>query len=141
MYPKGGNMLHTIRHIINDDAKWLSILRGLNADFWHQIVTTEQIESYISKKAGIELSKVFDQYLRTTNIPVLKYELNGKTLSFKYERVVKGFVMPVRVTVNGKETVITPNEVKQTLDFPDEIKTFEVNRNFYVEAEKTDLSA
>ena len=139
MYPKGGNMLHTIRHLINDDAKWLSILRGLNADFWHQTVTTEQIESYISKQAGIDLSKVFDQYLRTTNIPLLKYELNGRTLSFKYERVVKGFAMPVRVIVNGKETVITPNEVKQTLDFPDEIKTFEVNRNFYVEAEKADL--
>jgi aminopeptidase N len=50
MYPKGGNMLHTIRHVINDDAKWLSILRGLSADFWHQTVTTEQIESYISSK-------------------------------------------------------------------------------------------
>jgi hypothetical protein len=33
MYPKGGNMLHTIRNIINDDAKWLSILRGLNSRF------------------------------------------------------------------------------------------------------------
>ena len=74
MYPKGGNMLHTIRHIINDDAKWLSILRGLNADFWHQTVTTEQIESYISKKAGIDLSKVFDQYLRTTEIPGIEIQ-------------------------------------------------------------------
>src|SRR5215213_1410980 len=82
MYPKGGNMLHTIRHIINDDAKWLSILRGLNADFRHQTVTTEQIESYISTRAGIDLSRVFDQYLRTTNIPLLKYKLDGKTLSF-----------------------------------------------------------
>ena len=102
MYPKGGNMLHTIRHIINDDAKWLSILRGLNADFWHQSVTTEQIESYISTKAGIDFSKLFDQYLRTTNIPLLKYKVNGKTVEFIYERVVKGFAMPVRVAINGK---------------------------------------
>ena len=136
MYPKGGNMLHTIRHIINDDAKWLSILRGLNADFRHQTVTTEQIESYITKKAGIDLSKVFDQYLRTTNIPLLKYSVNGKTLTFNYERVVNGFAMPIRVSVNGKEMVITPNEVKQTLEFPEEIKAFEVNRNFYIETEK-----
>jgi aminopeptidase N len=138
MYPKGGNMLHTIRNIINDDAKWLSILHGLNADFWHQTVTTEQIESYISKKSGVDLSKVFDQYLRTTNIPLLKYSVNGKTLSFSYERVVKGFAMPIRVTINGTERVITPTEVKQTLEFPEEIKTFEVNRNFYVEAAKID---
>ncbi len=137
MYPKGGNMLHTIRHIINDDAKWLSILRGLNADFWHQTVKTEQIESYISTKANLDLSKVFDQYLRTTNIPLLKYSVNGKTLSFNYERVVKGFAMPLRATINGKETRITPGETKQTLEYPEEIKTFEVNRNFYIETAKS----
>jgi aminopeptidase N len=136
MYPKGGNMLHTIRHVINDDKKWLSILRGLNADFWHQTVTTEQIESYITKKAGIDLSKVFDQYLRTTKIPLLRYKVEGKTLSFNYERVVKGFAMPIRVTINGKEVEITPNEVKQIFEFPEEIKTFEVNRNYYIESEK-----
>ena len=129
-------MLHTIRHVINDDAKWLSILRGLSADFWHQTVTTEQIESYITRKAGIDLRKVFDQYLRTTQIPLLKYRVIGKTLSFNYERVVKGFAMPLRVSINGKETVISPTELKQTLEFPQEIKTFEVNRNFYVESEK-----
>ena len=136
MYPKGGNMLHTIRHIINDDAKWLSILRGLNADFWHQTVTTGQIESYITKKAGIDLSKVFDQYLRSTNIPLFKFKVNGKSLSFNYERVAKGFAMPVRVSVNGKETVITPSETRQTMEFADEIKQFEVNRNFYIEVAK-----
>ena len=137
MYPKAGNMLHTIRHIINDDAKWLSILRGLNADFWHQSVTTEQIESYITRKAGIDFTKLFDQYLRTTNIPLLKYKVNGKTVEFNYERVVKGFAMPIRVTINGKEIQLTPSEVKQTFEFSDDIKTFEVNRNFYIETSKT----
>ena len=136
MYPKGGNMLHTIRHVINDDAKWLSILRGLNADFWHQTVTTQQIESYISTKAGIDLSKVFDQYLRTTQIPLLRYSVIGKTITFNYEHVVKGFAMPLRVNINGKEMKITPTETKQTIDFPDEIKSFEVNRNFYIETAK-----
>jgi aminopeptidase N len=139
MYPKGGNMLHTVRNLINDDAKWLSILRGLNADFWHQTVTTEQIEGYISTKAGIDLSKVFDQYLRTTNIPLLKYNVNGKSVSFYYERVVKGFAMPIRVSLNGKEIQITPSEVKQTFEFSEEIKTFEVNRNFYIEAAKGEM--
>jgi aminopeptidase N len=137
MYPKGGNMLHTIRHIINDDAKWLSIMRGLNADFWHRTVTTEQIESYLTTKGGVDLSKVFEQYLRTTNIPLLRYSVNGKTVSFNYDRVVKGFAMPLRVTINGKEMVIKPTEARQTVDFPEEIKTFEVNRNFYIETEKS----
>lgn len=136
MYPKGGNMLHTIRHIINDDTKWLGILRGLNADFWHQTVSTEQIETYISQKADMDLSKVFDQYLRRTEIPLLKYKVNGKTVSFNYGRVVSGFAMPIRVSINGKEVPITPKEAIQTLDFPEDIKTFEVSRNFYIDVEK-----
>ena len=138
MYPKGGNMLHTIRHIINDDAKWLSILRGLNADFWHQTVTTQQIESYISQKAGIDLSKVFDQYLRTTKIPLLKYQINGKTVAFKYDRVVEGFAMPIRARINGKEVTLTPNATPQRFEFSEDIKTFEVDRNFYIDTEKSD---
>jgi aminopeptidase N len=136
MYPKGGNMLHTIRHIINDDAKWLSILRGLNADFWHQTVTTQQIESYISQKAGIDLSKVFDQYLRTTKIPLLKYKIDGKTISYSYDRVVDGFAMPIRVNINGKQVTLTPSGTTQTFTSSEDIKTFEVDPNFYVEVEK-----
>ena len=136
MYYKGGNMLHTIRQIVNDDAKWRSILRGLNKDFWHQTVTTQQVESYISEHAGIDLSKVFDQYLRTTKIPLLEYKTDGNKLSFKYDKVVKGFAMPIRVTVNGKVVTITPTENTASMTFPDDIKTFEVDRNYYIDSEK-----
>ena len=139
MYYKGGNMLHTIRHVIHDDAKWLAILRGLNTDFWHQTVTTQQIENYISSKSGKDLSNIFDQYLRTTKIPLLKYQTNGKSLSYKYERVVNGFAMPIRVTINGKEISLTPNETTKIFESPEEIKSFEVNRNFYIDAQKSDM--
>ncbi len=135
MYPKGGNMLHTIRHVINDDKKWLAILRGLGAEFWHQTVTTQQVESYIAKLAGVDLSKIFDQYLRTAKIPLLKYKVDGKTLSFNYERVVSGFDMPIRITVNGKQITITPREAAQTITFSEEIKSFVVDRNFYIDTE------
>jgi aminopeptidase N len=135
MYYKGGNMLHTIRHIINDDQKWLAILRGINKDFWHQTVTTQQIESYISQRAGLDLSKVFDQYLRTAKIPLLQYKTEGNKLSFKYDRVVSGFAMPIRVEINGKEFALAPNETMQTFMFPETLKTFAVNRNFFIDAE------
>lgn len=136
MYYKGGNLLHTIRHIINNDEKWRSILRGLNKDFWHQTVTTQQVENYISQKSGIDLGKVFDQYLRTTKIPQLQYKIEGKTVSYKWSNVVSGFAMPIRVKVNGKEIAIKPTENAQNLTADDEITTFEVDRNFYVNAEK-----
>ena len=135
MYPKGGNLLHTIRNIINDDAKWRSILIGLNRDFRRQTVTTQQVESYISKQAGLDLSKVFDQYLRDVRIPLFQYKIEGNKLSFKYDRVVTGFAMPLRVKINGKEIKLSPTATLQTMTAAEEVKTVEVDRNFYVMAE------
>ena len=136
MYYKGGNTLHTIRYVIGDDAKWLSILRGLNKDFWHQTVTTQQVEKYISDKAGVDLSKIFDQYLRTTDIPVLKYRIQGNDVTFWYEKVVPGFNMPLEVMVNGKAATIRPSAVPSTNKFNDPVGTFVVDKNFYVLSEK-----
>ena len=48
MYAKGANIIHTIRQFVPNDEKWRSILRGLNTDFYHQTVTTQQIEDYLS---------------------------------------------------------------------------------------------
>ena len=73
MYPKGGNMLHTLRTWIGDDEKWRSVLRGLQRDFYHQTVTTEQIENYIATQTGKDLKAFFNQYLRDTRIPVVEY--------------------------------------------------------------------
>ncbi|MEP6703746.1 MAG: M1 family peptidase, partial [Acidobacteriota bacterium] len=131
---KGGNLLHTIRQLVNDDEKWRGILMGLNKDFWHQAVTTQQVESYISQKAGFDLSKVFDQYLRTTQVPVLRYKAYGKKVSFRYDKVVPGFAMPIRVLINGKTVSLTPTETIKTMTMPEDIKTFEVDRNFYVDS-------
>lgn len=136
MYYKGGNLLHTIRQIVNDDDKWRTILRGLNKDFWHQTVTTQQVESYISQHAGVDLSKVFDQYLRTTKIPKLEYKTQGSTVSYRWVNVVPGFAMPLRVNINGKPVSINPTESTQTLTSPSAITTFEVDRNFYIDSEK-----
>jgi aminopeptidase N len=134
MYPKGGNMLHTIRQIINDDDKWLGILRGVNRDFARQTVSTQQIESYISERAGIDLSKIFDQYLRATRIPLLQYKIDGRQLSFRYDRVVSGFAMPIRVNLNGKEITLAAKDTQQLMEFPEGIQSFTVDRNYYVDS-------
>ena len=73
MYPKGANMIHTIRQVINNDEKFRQILRGLNKDFYHQTVTASQIQNYFSEKSGIDLKSIFDQYLTTIKIPTLEY--------------------------------------------------------------------
>jgi aminopeptidase N len=134
MYPKGGNMLHTIRQIVGDDEKWRGILRGLNQTFWHQTVMGEEVEDYISERAGVDFSKVFDQFLRTTRIPVFEYVIEGSTLSYRWVDVVPGFDMPVGVTLSGTDfTLIRPAEAWQTaslqLSSPD---WFRVDPNYYV---------
>jgi len=136
MYPKGANLLHTIRQILDDDARWRDVLRGLNHTFWHQTVTTRQIEAYISQQAGIDLGKVFDQYLRTTKIPEFDYKVEGGTLSYRWSNVVAGFDMPLRVQVPGLGTrVLHPGEAWQTLAAPDpEAAQLVVDENWYVTA-------
>lgn len=112
MYYKGANMLHTIRQVINDDEKFRQILRGLSKDFYHQTVTTQQIEDYISTKSGIDFSSVFDQYLRTTKIPTLEYSQTGNVLKFRYQNAVEQLKLPIRI--NGNQ-VISPTEAWQTI--------------------------
>jgi aminopeptidase N len=141
MYPKGGEMLHTIRQLVNDDEKWRGILRGLNQTFWHQTVMGKQVEDYISAQAGTNLGKVFDQYLRTTMVPSFEYRIAGDTLSYRWANVVAGFDMPIRVTLDWPTwTLIRPTEQWQTaivhLANPTD---FRIDENFYVVPKQVDV--
>jgi aminopeptidase N len=134
MYPKGGNMLHTLRQIVNDDEKWRGILRGLNRDFYHQTVTTLQIENYLSKHTGRDLSAFFDQYLRDVRIPKLEYQVNGNKLRYRWRNAVEGFNMPVKLVLNGKEKWLEPTTNWQELKGYKGKKSLKVDPNFYIEA-------
>ena len=136
MYYKGGNMLHTIRQVINNDEKWRQILRGLNKTFYHQTVDGSQIENYISEQSGINLSKVFDQYLRDVRVPVLEYSFGAKGLQYRWANVVEGFEMPVKVTIGNKEEILHPGTDWKTIKTKDQ-KSLTVDRNFYVESKET----
>lgn len=140
MYPKGGNMLHTIRQIVGDDEKWRGILRGLNRTFWHQTVNGEQIQDYISAQAGIDLSKVFQQYLRTTKIPVFEYRITGDTLAYRWADVVPGFDMPIEVTLSDSGyATLHPTEAWQSVTLAlSDPATFRVDPDFYVVPRRED---
>lgn len=136
MYYKGGNMLHTLRTWLQDDVKWRSILRGLQKEFYHQTVTTAQIENYIADHSGKDLKAFFNQYLRDTRIPVLQYKIKRKKLSYRYSKTVDGFNMPLRVMIDGGEKFwITPTAEWQEVKQGDTIQTFRVDPNFYVGSE------
>ncbi|TDE49248.1 M1 family metallopeptidase [Flavobacterium sp. GT3P67] len=132
MYPKGGNMLHTLRQIVNNDEKWRGILRGLNSTFYHQTVTTKQIEDYLSQEVGINLSTVFNQYLRDTRIPTLEYFFKDNQVGYRWTNCVSGFNMPVKVTLNGKEEVLQPETEWKSVPTNTENSKLEIDKNFYV---------
>ncbi|KAA9036078.1 M1 family metallopeptidase [Ginsengibacter hankyongi] len=131
MYSKADNMIHLIRQIINNDEKFRQILRGLNKAFYHQTVTSKQIENYISQNSGIDFSKVFDQYLRTTKIPTLEYKINNGILSYKWTNVVPGFRIPLRI-YNGKGELqfIYPAEKMKQIKLG--ISELKIDENFYI---------
>jgi len=136
MYDKGANMLHTIRQLVDDDARWRGILRGLNKSYYHQTVTGKQVEDYMSRQSGLNLSKVFDQYLRTTKIPTLEYKIERQKLSYRWANVVRGFAMPIKVTTaTDRFGWIRPTEnwksVALKLNRPED---FSVDENFYANA-------
>lgn len=140
MYPKGGNMLHTIRQIIDNDEKWRNILRGMNKDFYHQTVESADIENYIIKHSGKDLQKVFDQYLRETNIPILEYQLSKGQVKYRWTNCIKNFNMPVKVTLEkGKYSFVNATTEWQTTSCQiKSVNDFKVDQNFYVTSKKID---
>jgi aminopeptidase N len=134
MYYKGSNLLHTIRQLVNDDEKWRQVLRGLNSDFYHQTVTTQQIENYIMEHTGLELQAVFDQYLRTTMVPSFEYNLEANGLQYRYTNVVEDFTMPIRVFVDSEAIWLEPSREWKTHSDVKANASFEVDTNFYIDS-------
>lgn len=133
MYYKGANLLHTVRQLVNDDEKWRQILRGLNADFYHQTVTTNDIENYIESQSGLNLKPVFDQYLRDVRIPIFNYMIKDAVLQYRWENIVENFAMPIKIELKTGESIwITPTSKWNTFELDSENSTITLDPNFYV---------
>jgi aminopeptidase N len=132
MYYKGGNILNTLREITNDDEKWRNILRGLNREFYHQTVTTAQVENYMAQKIGIDLTAFFDQYLRNSSVPVLEhYFSDDNTLNFRWTNCITSFDMPVDLDFGENKLRIFPT-TKWTELKVDQRAEVKVDKDYYV---------
>ena len=139
MYYKGANMLHTLRQLIDNDKKWRQILQGLNLTFYHQTVTTKQIENYLSAQSEIDLTAFFNQYLRDTRIPTFEYLINGKELKYRWAQIVNDFDMPLSVEIANEKKWLFPKNTWQTIKLPFRKAPFTINRNFYINAREISL--
>ncbi|WP_319500126.1 M1 family metallopeptidase [uncultured Draconibacterium sp.] len=132
MYPKGANMLHTLRQVVDDDEKWRGILRGLNEEFYHQTVKAEQIEGYLIEHTGLDLNGFFNQYLRDTRIPTFEYAMIDGKLQFRWANCVNNFKLPLKVYINGEPHWLNPSRRWKFFDSDEKVKKVEVDKDFYV---------
>lgn len=132
MYNKGSNVIHMIRQAMNDDEAFRLLLRDLSKNFYHKIITTSEFEAYINLKTGKNFTPLFDQYLRTKQIPQLEYKIFKKKLEYRYTNCINGFTMPVKIKAD-KDLTITPTTQWQTLPLNKSVKTITIDRNVYVD--------
>ncbi len=128
MYYKASNMIHTIRHVVDNDSLFKEMMRGLNKTFYHQTVTTGQVEAWLTKIAQKDLSKIFDQYLRTTQIPVLEYRREEKGYAYRWANSVPDFNMPLRLS-DGQWLLPTTTWQKVNIDLG--TNDVQIDKNFY----------
>ncbi|MBM6500325.1 M1 family metallopeptidase [Flavobacterium macrobrachii] len=133
MYPKGALLLNTLRHVINDDTKWWKLILDYSTTFRHKIIDTETVIAFFNKESGMDLTTVFNQYLRQTSIPKLEYKIENKRLFYKWTTDETNFFMPINIKINGKSKRIYPvnSWVKSNFKVKPTDK-IEVSDNFFV---------
>ncbi|HRI80209.1 MAG TPA: M1 family metallopeptidase [Cyclobacteriaceae bacterium] len=132
MYNKGNNILNTLRTIVNNDDLWRTMLRGLGKTFYHQTVTSKQIEEYIAKTLNLNLNAFFDQYLRNSQIPAFEYWINDGKLIYRWANCIPGFDMPITLLIDGKPKVLNPTRMPKTEKLDSANPSVKVDPNFYV---------
>jgi len=136
MYYKGALMLNTIRHIVNNDKKWWKLILDYSNQYKHKIIEAKDVYEFFSQKSKINLTPVFEQYLKYTDLPELKIELTNNGFNYYWKADVEGFEMPVDVQLNGKEVRLYPTtKPKFYKGKSDKLEV--MNKKFYI---KTDIS-
>ncbi|MGV7105173.1 M1 family metallopeptidase [Flavobacterium sp. U410] len=115
MYYKGALLLNTLRHVINDDSKWWTLLYDYSEHFKKQIIDTDQVIAYFNEKSGMNLTPIFNQYLKTTEIPEFVYKTDGDYFYYRWANVNPDFNMPLDIEYDKKKVRLYPTTAEQKL--------------------------
>ena len=109
-YFKGALFLHTLRSVVNDDARWWGTVRDVYQKFKYQNIMTEDLVQFMNARLGMNLTPLFNQYLRRSRIPTLELVVNDsqKTVAYRWNADERDFAMPIRVGMPGKWQTIAP---------------------------------
>jgi aminopeptidase N len=132
-YFKGALMINTLRSVVNDDAKWWPLLYNFYQHFKYQDILTEDVVAYFNQHTNMNLTPIFNQYLRHTQIPRLELlfgEAPG-TVLYKWRTDEDNFAMPVRVGTPGHWQIIHPTTEWQSMRTPVTKEQFQVATDLY----------
>jgi len=142
-YFKGALFINTLRSIVNNDPRWFALLHGFFQHFKYHTIMTEDIVAYFNQHTGMNLTPIFDQYLRHTAIPVLelKFDPANGTVAYRWKADEKDFAMPIRVgragTPEERWQIIHPITKWQTMKTPLSADEFAAATDlYYINVEK-----
>ena len=139
MYFKGALFLHTLRNVVNDDARWFALIRDVFQKFKYRNILTEELVAFVNERLGRDLTPLFDQYLRRVELPVLELAFNDAdgTVAYRWNAAERGFDMPIKVGARSAWQVIQPTSDWQVMKTPLAKDAFEVASDlFYVQVRK-----
>lgn len=133
MYFKGALFLHTLRSVVNDDATWWRVIRDFYQRFKYQNILTEDMLHFFNTELKQDLTPIFDQYLRRTELPTLELAFNDEegTLAYRWRADERSFAMPIKVGRPGSWEIIRPTTDWQLMEAPMPKDEFEVATDLY----------
>jgi aminopeptidase N len=133
MYFKGALFLNTLRSVVNDDKRWWKLIHDFYQRFKYQNIMTEDIVAYFNQRTGMNLTPMFDEYLRHAALPALELkfdEANGE-VSYRWKVDEPAFAMPVRVGTKDHWQIIQPTVEWKTMKTPLKKDEFQVATDLY----------
>jgi aminopeptidase N len=132
-YFKGALFLHTLRSVVDDDARWWALVRGIYQHFKHRNIMTEDLVRFVNAELRQDLTPIFDQYLRRAAIPTLEltFNPNDRSVSYRWKADERAFAMPVRVGSAAQWQVIHPSTDWKTMPSTIAKEAFEVATDLY----------
>ena len=98
-YFKGALFINTLRSIVNDDEQWWALVRDIYARFRYRNIMTEELVAFVNERLRMNVTPIFDQYLRHAALPTLelKFDEAAGTVAYRWQAAESAFAMPVRV--------------------------------------------
>ncbi|HVT82813.1 MAG TPA: M1 family metallopeptidase [Phycisphaerae bacterium] len=115
-YFKGALFLNTLRSVIDDDEKWFKLLHDCFQHFKYRDIMTEDLVAWFNEQTKMDLTPMFDEYLRHAALPVLelKFDEAAGTMGYRWKADEAKFAMPIKVLINGHVELVKPTAEWQT---------------------------